>query len=58
MKMLRARKRRVLDAALAEFRSTFTIVGTGEHARRAVEQLTRGALASATNEVRPNEASA
>ncbi len=47
MRMARERKRRVLDAALREFAEQFTIVGTGEHARRAIEQLTRGATVAA-----------
>lgn len=45
MHMARERKRSVLDAALKEFAATFTIVGTGEHARRAIERLTRGSTA-------------
>jgi hypothetical protein len=47
MHMQRERKRRVLDAALKEFAAHFEIVGTGEHARRAIEQLTRGATVAA-----------
>jgi hypothetical protein len=41
MKMARAKKRRVLDATLREFAHHYTIVGTGEHARRAIDALTR-----------------
>lgn len=47
MHMARDRKRRVLDAALKEFATQFEIVGTGEHARRAIEQLARGTTVAA-----------
>jgi hypothetical protein len=47
MHMARERKRRVLDAALREFARHFEIVGTGEHARRSIEHLTRGATVAA-----------
>jgi hypothetical protein len=47
MHMARERKRRVLDAALKEFAAQFEIVGTGEHARRSIERLTRGAAVAA-----------
>jgi hypothetical protein len=47
MKMAREKKRRVLDATLREFARHFTIVGTGEHARRALENLTRGKTVAA-----------
>jgi hypothetical protein len=47
MHMERARKRRVLDAALDEFARHFDIVGTGEHARRMIERLTSGATVAA-----------
>ena len=47
MHMARDKKRRVLDAALKEFAAQFEIVGTGEHARRVIERLTRGAAVAA-----------
>jgi hypothetical protein len=47
MHMARDRKRRVLDAALKAFAAQFEIVGTGEHARRAIEKLTRGTTIAA-----------
>lgn len=47
MHMQRERKRRVLDAALKEFAAHFEIVGTGEHARRAIEQLSRSSTVAA-----------
>jgi hypothetical protein len=47
MRMARSRKRRVLEAALVEFAKNFEIVGTGEHARRAIERLTRGTTVAA-----------
>jgi rRNA processing protein Krr1/Pno1 len=47
MHMQRDRKRRVLDAALKEFATHFEIVGTGEHARRAIESLTRSSTVAA-----------
>jgi hypothetical protein len=47
MRLSRERKRRVLDATLREFAKAFTIVGTGEHARQAIEQLTREATVAA-----------
>jgi len=45
--MARAKKRRVLDATLKEFAAHFEIVGTGEHARRAIESLTRSSTVAA-----------
>jgi hypothetical protein len=47
MHMQRERKRRVLDAALAEFAAHFTIVGTGEHARLSIDRLTRSSTVAA-----------
>jgi hypothetical protein len=47
MHMARERKRRVLDAALKEFAQNFEIVGTGEHARRAIDRLTRSTTVAA-----------
>jgi len=47
MHMARDKKRRVLDAALKEFSTHFEIVGTGEHARRAIESLSRSSTVAA-----------
>jgi hypothetical protein len=47
MHMQRERKRHVLDAALREFAKHFTIFGTGEHSRQAIERFTRGTTVAA-----------
>lgn len=45
MNMKREFKRRILDATLKEFSRNFTIVGTGEHARRSIDGLTQRSAA-------------
>ncbi len=47
MHMQRDQKRRVLDATLRTFSTHFTIVGTGEHARRATDSLGGAATVAA-----------
>jgi hypothetical protein len=51
MRMQRERKRHILDASLKEFAKHFAIVGTGEHARRAIDGLSRGSTVAASHEV-------